>query len=69
MAETLPSSTKDEGLIFPQTAKTHMPHSHKKKKNRLKQEDIVTNSIKTFKMAHIKKQSLKKIRNRWNLSM
>ena len=54
------SSAGDVGLIPGQEAKTHMPHSQKTKQNKTKPEpkkrsNIITNSIETLQMVHIKK--------------
>ena len=57
------SNAADVGLIPGQEAKTHMPHSQKTKQNKTKQKktepkkrsNIITNSIKTLQMVHIKK--------------
>ena len=60
MFKTLPSNAGAMGSIPGQGAK--MPFRQKKKTNTQNRSNIVTNSIKTLKMVHIKKKILKKNR-------
>ena len=64
MVETSPSSSGGESSIPPQEARIPyaLPSKKKKKKQTIKnlRNDIVTNSIKTLKMVHIKKKKKKK---------
>ena len=55
---TLPSNVGDAGSIPLQGAK--IPHALCPKNQNINKSSIVTNSIKTLKMVHIKKKSLKK---------
>ena len=53
VVKTLPSNKGGTGSISSGGLRSHMPHSQKTKtQNR---SNIVTNSIKTLKMVHIKK--------------
>ena len=58
VVKTLPSSAGDAGSIPGWGAK--LPHASGSKNQNIKRSNIVTNSIKTLKMVHIKKKSLKK---------
>ena len=58
-----PSSAGGVGLIPGWGAKIHMPHGQRTKKKKKRGSTIVTDSIKTLKMVHIKKKSLKMLNN------
>ena len=53
VVKTSPSNVGSEGSIPDQGAK--IPHALWPKNQNIKQKHIVTNSIKTFKMVHIKR--------------
>ena len=54
--KTSPSNAEGVGFIPDWGAKIHMPHGQKtKKKKKKRRNNFVTNSIKTLKMVHIKK--------------
>ena len=58
MVKTLPSNARGSGSIPGRGAK--IPHPSGPKNQNIKQKQYVANSIKTLKMVHVKKKSLKK---------
>ena len=58
MVKTSPSNTGDAGLISGWGIK--IPHSSWPKNQSINRSNIVSDSIKTFKMVHIKKKKLLK---------
>ena len=58
MAKTPPSSTGGWVQSLPRELRPHMPHSQKTETEIIN--DIVTSSIKTLKMVHIKKKKVLK---------
>ena len=59
VVKTLPSNAGAEGSITGRELRSHMPRGEKTKtQNR---SNLVTDSIKTLKMVHIKKRLLKKV--------
>ena len=61
MVKTSPYNAVGVGLIPGWGAK--IPHASRPKNQNIKRSNIVTNSIKTLKMVHIKKIFLKKAAN------
>ena len=59
VVKTLPSSAGVAGLIPGQGAKISPAFWPKKKKPKIHRNNVVTNSIKTVKMAHFQKKYLK----------
>ena len=55
MVETLPSPVGGACLIPGRELRSHLPPGPKKKKNINNRSNVVTNSTKTLKMIHIKK--------------
>ena len=58
MVKTSPFSAAVAGLIPNQGAK--IPHASQSKNQNVEQSNIVTNSVKTFKMVHIQKKKILK---------
>ena len=58
MVKALSSNAWGVGLIPVEELRSQMPGDQKKTKTERKRSSVVTNSIKTLKMAHIKKKRL-----------